>query len=223
MGSWNRRNLLAQQHPCDPSTSSRYLLSSPSKGHLHYVEFRLPVRSLRRLQRNLLVTLKGQQYCASCKENALDDLKAGISTDGVEMASIGSRFLAQFIDGLIIMVPTLAIAFSLGYFSMIAGQTPGMMNQILQQLVLSLPFMIYAGLMMSSTGGQTVGKKVMKIRVVQPNGELATSTNFWKREALRWVMSLIPFLGLIDYVMAFNKNRRTLHDKIGGTIVVRVG
>ena len=172
---------------------------------------------------NLLVSLKGQQYCASCKENALDDLKAGVSTDGVEMASIGSRFLAQFIDGLITIVPVMVIAFSFGIFSVIAGQTQGMMSQIIQQLIISLPFLIYAGLMLSATGGQTVGKKVMKIRVVQPNGELGTSTNFWKREALRWVMSLVPLLGLVDYVMAFNKNRRTLHDKIGGTIVVRVG
>jgi uncharacterized RDD family membrane protein YckC len=167
---------------------------------------------------NQLVTLKGRQYCAACKENALDDIKAGVSTDGVEMAGIGTRFAAQFIDALIIMVPVMILAFSFGMFQASQNEKPGFGSQILQQIIFSLPFLIYAGLMLTKTGGQTLGKKVMKIRVVSADGATA---NFWKREGVRWALSLIPLVGLIDYLFAFNKNRRTLHDKFGGTIVVR--
>jgi uncharacterized RDD family membrane protein YckC len=172
---------------------------------------------------NMLVTLKGRQYCATCKDNTLDDLKAGVSTDGVEMATLGSRFAAQFIDGIIIIIPVMILAGLAGFFQAASGQSPGFSSNIVQQAVFSLPFLLYAGLMLSAKNGQTIGKKYLKIRVVQPNGEMGTPAHFWKREALRWVMSLIPLVGLIDYVMAFNKNRRSLHDKIGGTIVVRVG
>jgi uncharacterized RDD family membrane protein YckC len=155
----------------------------------------------------------------ACKENALDDLKAGVSSDGIDMAGIGTRLAAQIIDGLIIGLPVMALAFAFGFYQVKTGAQPGFGTQVVQQVIFSIPFLIYAGLMLNQTGGQTLGKKVMKIRVVSAEG---ASANYWKREGVRWALSLIPLVGLIDYLFAFNKQRRTLHDKFGGTIVVRM-
>lgn len=169
---------------------------------------------------NQVVALKGKSYCATCKENVLEDLKAGVSSDGLELASVGSRFVAQLIDGLIVGLPVIAIFIGMtGTMS----DDKGLIGQILPNLIISLPFLLYAGFMLTAMGGRTIGKKVMKLRVVQVDGSEGTGAHFWKREAARWVLGLIPLIGLVDYLMAFGKGRRTLHDKMGGTIVVRTG
>jgi len=169
---------------------------------------------------NQVVTLTGKSYCATCKENVLDDLKAGVASNGIELASIGSRFVAQFIDGLIIGVPVIALA--IGAAAMKGeSERPTISGQIVQQLVFTLPFLLYSGFVLSAMKGRTLGKKAMKLRVVQTDGSEATNTQFWKREGVRFVFGLLPLIGLIDYLMAFGKGRQALHDKIGGTIVVR--
>ncbi len=171
---------------------------------------------------NQVVQLQGKSYCAACKENVLGDLKAGVSTSGIELAGIGARFVAQFVDGLIIGIPVMIIAFAIGLYQT-AGKQGGIAAQLAQNLILSIPYLVYSGLALSNMGGRTIGKKVMKLRVVLVDGTEAAADNFWKREAGRWVLGLLPLVGLIDYLMAFQKGRRTLHDKMGGTIVVRVG
>ena len=171
---------------------------------------------------NQVVVLKGKSYCASCKEIVLDDLKAGVSSDGIELASIGARFVAQFIDVLIIGIPVGILAFALTLMNAKDGQS-AFVAQIIQQFILSIPYLLYSGFVLTAMQGRTVGKKIMKLRVVQADGSEAASSHFWKREGMRFVFGLIPLVGLIDYLMAFGKGRRTLHDKIGGTIVVRAG
>lgn len=84
-----------------------------------------------------------------------------------------------------------------------------------------------------STRGQTIGKRVMGIRIVDLEGKPA---GFFSALLLRsWVFSsvvsaaasftsvLIPFAGLVlfllDYVPLFGEDRRCLHDYLAGTQV----
>lgn len=76
-----------------------------------------------------------------------------------------------------------------------------------------------------ATRGQTIGKVLLKIRIVRPSGEAASLT----RLALRYgagfvaglIMAVIWVYSLIDCLMIFRKSRRCLHDEIADTIVVK--
>ena len=77
--------------------------------------------------------------------------------------------------------------------------------------------------------GQSIGKKLLKIRISQFHNPNETP-GFFKIIILRIVINdlvyLIPILGLIylalNYSLALFKPRRCIHDYIAGTIVVKV-
>ena len=76
-----------------------------------------------------------------------------------------------------------------------------------------------------ATTGQTLGKRMLKIRIVKADGDPA---GFLHGVVLRsWIMFLfgmVPYVGscagLVDALMIFSESRRCLHDRIAGTIVI---
>jgi uncharacterized RDD family membrane protein YckC len=74
--------------------------------------------------------------------------------------------------------------------------------------------------------GQTIGKRLIGIKVVRSNGEKA---GFWRifllRNVVNAIPSLIPFVGyayvLTDHLFIFGESRQCLHDKIADTVVVK--
>jgi uncharacterized RDD family membrane protein YckC len=78
--------------------------------------------------------------------------------------------------------------------------------------------------------GQTIGKKILKIKISQFHNPKETPS-FFKMIILRIVINdlvyLIPIIGLIylvlNYALALLKPRRCIHDYLAGTIVTKVG
>ena len=74
--------------------------------------------------------------------------------------------------------------------------------------------------------GQTIGKKIMGIKVVRSDGSPASLGRiFWLRNVLPGVLGAIPKLGIvfgfIDPLLIFGQARQCLHDKIADTIVIK--
>jgi uncharacterized RDD family membrane protein YckC len=74
--------------------------------------------------------------------------------------------------------------------------------------------------------GQTIGKKLLGIKVARSDGSRATLARiFWLRYLLNTLILFIPLVGgfysLIDALMIFGEARRCCHDHIADTIVVR--
>src|SRR5258708_37393763 len=70
--------------------------------------------------RDCLVDINGLPYCANCKNEQLLDVRSGISSSALSLASIGKRFMALFIDGFIIGIP-FAILIGIAVFSLYSG------------------------------------------------------------------------------------------------------
>jgi uncharacterized RDD family membrane protein YckC len=74
--------------------------------------------------------------------------------------------------------------------------------------------------------GQSLGKKLMGIKIVRVNGERAT---FWRIFLLRFLVTtligFIPLLGslygLADALFIFGASKRCIHDYIADTIVIK--
>lgn len=181
-----------------------------------------------------VVEIGGRVYCATCKTEAMRDLQSGVPLQALDLASIGRRFLAFWLDSLIltaiVAVPVvlifLAVGLPLGMFTGEGGEeaeaAAGLAMMGLQ-LVLTFGFMAvwigYEGWMLSRDG-QTLGKKIMKIKVVTPEGADVARGQAYMRAALRQIIGIVPCLGLINYLLAFGQERTCIHDQAAKTRVV---
>ncbi len=175
-----------------------------------------------------IVEIGGLPYCLSCKTESMRDLRSGVPVSGLDMASVGRRFVAIIIDGLIVTLPVLVLAFlvllPLGIVE--EGEAPeglpaafAIFGNLLVSLGAGAIYVLYEGLMLSS-GGQTVGKKAMKLKVVTAEGRDLASGQAWGRAVSRQILGIVPCLGLIDYLVAFGQERTTIHDMMAKTRVV---
>ena len=78
------------------------------------------------------------------------------------------------------------------------------------------------GVILTIWRGQTLGKMLLKIQVVDAQGNVPPWHNAAIRELLRGVILLALFpLGLLYIWIAFDGRKRGLHDYLGGSYVVR--
>jgi uncharacterized RDD family membrane protein YckC len=136
-----------------------------------------------------------------------------------EIAGIGSRFLAQVIDWLIIGVVFTVI-------SILAGALGGIFRSadigLLVELILS--FVLLAGYFLISEAawnGQTVGKRSARLRVVGDHGEPLTISQAAIRNLVRIVDFLPFFYGIGMLTLFINGRGKRLGDFAAGTLVVR--
>ena len=106
-----------------------------------------------------------------------------------------------------------------------APTSSGVWVLMVQNLVIGfILFLLIHGYLIA-TRGQTVGKALLKIRIVRSDGSPAS---FGRIVGLRYlttsVLASIPIAGtiygLVDALMIFRASRRCLHDNIADTIVV---
>lgn len=153
--------------------------------------------------------------------------------DVPEKAGRLTRLLAVLVDSLVVVVPAIVLAIALPayqeYVKRAGGTvsaTPGPLLTVLLIAfgVLMLGYVVYQIYWLWKSG-QTLGKKVMKIRIVRSDGRRA---ELWRILLLRYfvpgLFGSIPFVGgvfsLIDPLFIFGEQRRCLHDLIADTIVV---
>lgn len=137
-------------------------------------------------------------------------LMGGVPT---ERAGFWQRFGAGLLDGILLsIVSGLLNAIFLGNDPYYSGDPAA--SGI--QLLLGIAYYIYFH---GSPSGQTIGKKVLRIRVVGANdgGPIGSGA-----AALRYVGSIISAIPcLLGYLwMLWDSNKQTWHDKIASTVVV---
>jgi uncharacterized RDD family membrane protein YckC len=77
-----------------------------------------------------------------------------------------------------------------------------------------------------ATNGQSIGKRLVGIKVVRTDGSRASFARiFLLRNVVNGLPNLLPYVGwlyqLIDPLLIYQESRQCLHDKIADTIVVR--
>jgi uncharacterized RDD family membrane protein YckC len=149
-----------------------------------------------------------------------------VSTGGLELAGRGARLGAVLIDGLIQGAIYYAIAFTM-FRSMIPNVNSGFgIGSFLIQLLAGIGLFVLIQSYLLATQGQTVGKKLLGLRIVRSNGEaVAIGRMLGLRYFLGWIITMIPFIGalfaLTDALLIFRDSRKCLHDNIADTIVVK--
>jgi uncharacterized RDD family membrane protein YckC len=143
----------------------------------------------------------------------------------VEPAGRGIRFGAAMIDGLCFIAIYAPILVAVG-LNPAAITDPATFISIWGFISLvGLIALIVITVVLVQRNGQTIGKKLVGIKVVRSDGSRATLGRiFWLRNVVNAIPSAIPFVGnvyaLVDHLFIFGDKRQCLHDKIADTIVV---
>jgi uncharacterized RDD family membrane protein YckC len=145
------------------------------------------------------------------------------------LASVGTRFLAVLLDGLLPMAISIPAGI-MGYvmFLSLASSPPSLPSDTMQMVGIFVLLLTYVGFASYSAlvlalwaYGLTPGKYLLGIQVVKV--DTGVPAGFW-RMALRqiigqWAAAIVCYLGFIWAL--FDANRQGWHDKIAKTLVIR--
>ena len=136
-----------------------------------------------------------------------------------EIAGIGSRFLAQILDSLVITVVLIAI-------TILATSLGGVFSsgELALLIEIILGFILVAGYFLVSEAawnGQTLGKRATRLRVVGDHGEPLTLGQAAIRNLVRIVDFLPIFYAIGMLTLFINGRGKRLGDFAAGTLVVR--
>lgn len=134
-----------------------------------------------------------------------------------KIVSIGERILAFLIDGFILYLYAILVDLigdAIGYVYKDGWTQRGLVALIF------LPAMGYSLFMHSIFNGQTVGKMLLKMRVVRFDG----TPVHWSNYLVRWMLRLVDiwiFVGSIGILtLLFSERRQRLGDAAAGTVVI---
>lgn len=142
------------------------------------------------------------------------------------LASRWARLGASIIDSIIMMlilVPTMY--FTGGFEGVLEGREPGFVYMF-GMGILSLVIYLVINYRLLVTNGQTIGKKVLEIKIVDLNGNRpAFQPQLLIRYAVYLLPGQIPFVGqlfsLVNVLFIFTAEKRCIHDLVAKTKVVK--
>jgi uncharacterized RDD family membrane protein YckC len=162
--------------------------------------------------------------CAGCKPGFFQRLQQGEAPhQNLAYAGFWLRFAAKLIDAVILYIAQVPINSAFG-ISMTgqAGQNPleggyflrmGMATSL--NLVVGIAFTVF----FLGRFGATPGKMALKLKVVRPTGAPISYAQALGRYLSEIVSSLTCLVGYL--LVAFDAERRALHDRIASTRVIR--
>ena len=142
------------------------------------------------------------------------------------LASRWSRLFASVIDSLIIALITLPTMYLTGGFEQINdGIEPSYTYNTLIGLVGLLGFYLI-NVKLLLTKGQTIGKKLFNIKIVDLDNNLPTKKHLLNRYSVYFIPTYIPIVGtifsIINILFIFGKKKQCIHDLVGKTRVINI-
>ncbi|MCY3977133.1 MAG: RDD family protein [Chloroflexi bacterium] len=146
----------------------------------------------------------------------------------LRLASISRRWLAIVIDGFIVALATVLMMLAGGAMApleaaMVSADEAAIADAFSQfqsttLMVNLLVSGVYNVVLMVSFNGQTLGKMMLRLRVVKKRGGRITILDALLRNVFGYTVSQIFLLG---YLWAlFDREKQAWHDKMAGTVVV---
>ena len=170
---------------------------------------------------NEMIQFQDSWICAGCKPVFIQKIKEGVSVSGpMEYAGFWIRFGAWAIDAFVMWICNMVIFIPIGMVMSTAPEDPTIVFSLMPIMML-LQYAIPAAYETWFIGkyGATPGKMACKLKVVVEDGSSVTYLRSLGRHFAKWLSAMILCIGYI--MAAFDEERRTLHDRICETRVIR--
>lgn len=148
-----------------------------------------------------------------------------IMAKNFQVASRWKRLWASLIDTIIMMIIVFPIMYFTGAFENIAqGYQPSMGYNIAMGFVGLIVFALINFKLLISNG-QTVGKKILNIKIITLEGDLPDFNNhILKRYLVYFLPAQLLIVGqifsFVNILFIFGKQKRCIHDFVAGTKVI---
>ncbi len=147
---------------------------------------------------------------------------------GVEYASWGRRVLAMIVDSVLVFLAILPFSVCALFLDAIASSGSGYSYAPFSSMLSCVSYLLFGAYftVLHARTGQTAGKKVAGIRVVRIANNLPPSFGLALARFIAYLVEgflcylLIGFLGFLWPL--WDSQKQTWHDKVAGTIVVKV-
>ncbi len=169
-----------------------------------------------------VIRIENNWVCAGCKPIAVQKMKEGVHMPGeVVYAGFWIRAGAKIIDGIILLVVRMLLG---GVLGALMGAVMGSSQQSLTIIkviaalggvVLNAAYVIY----FLGKFGATPGKMACGLKVIRPDGSPLTYGRACGRFFGEWLSGLA--LGIGYLMVAFDEQKRALHDRICDTRVIK--
>ena len=176
-----------------------------------------------------IIRIGATSVCAACKPLYIQKLREGVSASGpfmaMEYGGFWIRVLAKILDSLIIWgIAAVCIGILAAILMPLAGQNRESQT-FFALFVVALLLVFILGVMLfpiwcNVKYGGTPGKRILRLRVVTATGGPITWGRGFGRFFAEILNSLIP-LSIGYIIAAFDSQKRTVHDHIAGTRVIK--
>jgi uncharacterized RDD family membrane protein YckC len=168
-----------------------------------------------------MIQFQHSWVCAACKPLFVQKIKEGVTVAGaMNYAGFWIRFGAFGIDALILGIANFLLFIPLGILTPASEENPFVFLSFMPLLVLfqyAIPA-VYDTWFVGKYGA-TPGKMACNLKVVVEDSSRMTYLRALGRHFAKWLSSMILAIGFI--MAAFDDQKRTLHDRICETRVVR--
>lgn len=168
-----------------------------------------------------MIRFQESWVCAGCKPLFVQKIKEGVSVAGaMNYAGFWIRLGAISIDAFILWIANMILFIPLGILVPRSSESPFVFLSFMPLLVLvqyAIPA-VYDTWFVGKYGA-TPGKMACNLKVVVEDGSQITYLRALGRHFAKWISSMILAIGFI--MAAFDDEKRTLHDRICETRVVR--
>ncbi len=168
-----------------------------------------------------MIRFQQSWVCAGCKPLFVQKIKEGVSVAGImDYAGFWIRFGALAIDAFILWIVNFLLWIPLGILIPTSSDNPLVLLSFMPLLIIA-QYAIPAAYDTWFVGkyGATPGKMACNLKVVVEDGERLTYLRAFGRHFAKLLSSMILAIGFI--MAAFDDEKRTLHDRICETRVVR--
>ncbi len=170
-----------------------------------------------------LAKFQNDLVCASCKPAFLQKIREGVSMGEMIYAGFWIRLGAKIIDGIIIAIVNFVINLAFGAMIIPTVTDPEDFQAVMIPVII-MSFLQWAVSFTYTTWfigkfAATPGKMVCGLKVVTAEGEKVTYLRAFARCLGELLSGLILCIGYI--MAAFDSEKRTLHDRICSTRVIK--
>jgi uncharacterized RDD family membrane protein YckC len=149
-----------------------------------------------------------------------------VEPEALEPADRAQRLGAFLVDGVagfvMIYFPALTLLLATGAFDDTAEIDGTTIATALFLCLIGLSAWAFITALLVARNGQTIGKRLLEIKVVRSDGSVASLGRiFWLRNFVNWLLGVIPLYVLVDLLFIFSERRQCIHDLLADTIVVR--